>query len=121
MIISRGLVYDWMESYRLLAGISAPVKVPDKRTRRRHTMSAKSLPGKMPSSQVTFKRSESPINPAEHRVPSAPPLPRGHKANVVTLDKLVKSVEGYLETVSRDDAAVSPVYLTEMDREKILA
>jgi hypothetical protein len=41
----------------------------------------------------------------------------------MSLDKLVKSVEGYLEygNKSRDDAEISPVYLTEMDREQILA
>ena len=111
-----------MESYRLLAGISSPVKVPDRRSNRKHAMSAKSLPGKMPSSQVTFRRSESPMNPSQHRAPSAPPLPRSEKVNVVPLHKLVKSVEDYLEHGNeiRDDGVVSPVYLTEMDREKIL-
>ena len=117
----RDIVYDWMESYRLLAGISAPVKIPDKKRYRKPSLSAKSLPGKMPSSQVTFRRSQSPMHAVEHRAPSAPPLPRGKKVNVVPLDKLVKSVEGYLEyaTESRD-GGVTPVYLTEMDREKIL-
>ncbi|XP_028414415.1 uncharacterized protein LOC114537560 isoform X2 [Dendronephthya gigantea] len=119
----KGIVYDWMESYRFLAGISVSVKIPDRRTHRKHTMSAKSLPGKMPSTQVTFKRSGSPMITAEHRAPSAPPLPRGEKVNVVPLENFVKSVEGLLEygNESRDYPGVSSVYLTEMDREKILA
>ena len=122
ILFIRGLVYKWMESYRLLAGISAPVKIPDRKPQRQHPMSAKSLPGKMPSSShVTFKRSEPPLNTAERRVPSAPPLPRGQNTHAVELDKLVKSVEGYLERTIRGDGAQSPVYLTEMDRDRILA
>lgn len=123
MILFRDIVYDWMESYRLLAGIASPVKVADRRRKRPGTMSAKSLPGKMPSSRVTFNRSPSPISTAEHRAPSAPPLPRGEKARVISLEKFVESVEGYMGCgdKSRDDADVIPVYLTEMDREKILA
>lgn len=116
-------MYDWMESYRLLAGISVPVKIPDKRTHRKHTMSAKSLPGKMPSSQVTLTRSDSPVVTAEHRAPSAPLLPRGEKVLVAPLEKLIKSVKGFLEggNESRDHSGVSPVYLTEMDKGRILA
>ena len=113
-----------MESYRLLAGISTPVKIPDNRAHRQHPLSAKSLPGKMQStSHVTFKLSEPAVKAAHHRVPSAPPLPRGQKTHVMELDTLVKSVEGYLEHSIHDgeEGRHTPVYLTEMDRERILA
>ena len=66
-----------MESYRLLVGMSSPIKVPSKQRRRRELSSAKSLPGTLPSSQHALHKLDHMIPSPDQRAPSAPPIPPG--------------------------------------------
>ncbi|XP_046840585.1 uncharacterized protein C3orf20-like [Xenia sp. Carnegie-2017] len=119
----KSLVYDWMQSYRLMAGMASPLKIPDKRPNRLLSMSAKSCPGKMPSTQVSMKATRKFKMSISHRVPSAPPIERDTKVTLLPLDKLVNSVEEYLGNGKSTchESSIRHVYLTEMDRKRILA
>ena len=64
----RGLIYDWMEHYRVAVGISPSIRITPRSKRRAMSHSARSVPGYLPSGlhsgRVSLRRS-----------PSAPPRP----------------------------------------------
>ena len=64
----RGLIYDWMEHYRVAVGISQPFRISSRAKGRSMSHSARSVPGSLPSGFQTVKTSF-------RRSPSAPPVP----------------------------------------------
>ena len=68
----RGLIYEWMEHYRVAVGISQPFRISMRANRRAMSHSARSVPGVLPSGFETRRSSF-------RRTPSAPPVasPKG--------------------------------------------
>lgn len=63
----KGLIYDWMEHYRVAVGISQPFRISTRSNRRSMSHSARSVPDVLPSA-IGTKRS------SFRRFPSAPPV-----------------------------------------------
>ncbi|KAJ7382955.1 hypothetical protein OS493_031731 [Desmophyllum pertusum] len=63
-----GLIFDWMEHYRVAVGISPPIRYASRSKRRSMSHSARSVPGTLPSGFETARTSIK-------RSPSAPPVP----------------------------------------------
>lgn len=66
----RGLVFEWMEHYRISVGITSPLRIASRAQRRALAHSARSVPGTLPSSVEKSKGA------LLRRSPSAPPVPR---------------------------------------------
>ncbi|XP_067023611.1 uncharacterized protein [Acropora muricata] len=68
----KGLIYEWMEHYRVAVGISQPFRISMRANRRAMSHSARSVPGVLPSGFETRRSSF-------RRTPSAPPVasPKG--------------------------------------------
>lgn len=64
----KGLIFDWMEHYRVAVGISPPFRFSSRSKRRAMSHSARSVPGALPSG---FEATRASIR----RSPSAPPIP----------------------------------------------
>lgn len=67
-LLFRGLIYDWMEHYRVAVGISPPIRFASRSKRRSMSHSARSMPGTLPSG---FEAARTSLR----RSPSAPPVP----------------------------------------------
>lgn len=68
IFLVRGLIFDWMEHYRVAVGISPPFRFSSRSKRRAMSHSARSMPGALPSG---FEATRAFIR----RSPSAPPIP----------------------------------------------
>lgn len=68
VLFFRGLIFDWMEHYRVAVGISPPIRFASRSKRRSMSYSARSVPGTLPSG---FEQARASLR----RSPSAPPIP----------------------------------------------